>query len=70
MISQDIINKLNNNLIDTLDLSYNENSDISVLKCLENNDTLTYLDLGANNISDISILKCLEKNDTLTSLNL
>ena len=38
MISYDIINGLNNNLIIELNLGYNEINNIDVLKCLENNN--------------------------------
>ena len=68
MISSDIINCLNNNLLVELNLSKNLIDNIDVLKCLENNDTLTDIDLSWNKIDNIVVLKCLENNHSLIEL--
>ena len=56
MISFDIINILNNNLITELDLNNKQINNINVLKCLENNCSLTHLNLSGNKINEIDIL--------------
>ena len=46
MISEDIINMINNNLLYVLNLSENQINNIDVLKCLENNHFLNELNLS------------------------
>ena len=61
MISTDIINSLNNNVLTVLNLRCNQIDNIDVFKVLENNNTLTKLDLGCNQINNIDVFKILEK---------
>ena len=48
------------NSFETLNLTTNQITDISLFRCLEYNDILTDLDLSYNKIKNISVLKYLK----------